>query len=108
MRPMPYRNVSLEALAISLSSLSIHRQIDARRSARRARIRYLQRKTRGKFDNSPAFAKLWRLVEEDADAEAEDMRNSCASGYTLKKTEKREPNFDYDAGAGGVAANVSA
>ena len=107
-RPMPYGNVSLEAINLSFSSLSIHRSIDVRRSVRRARIRYLQLKTHGKFEDSPAFNELWRLVKEEAEAEAVDMKNNCASGYTLKKTVKREPDWDDDAGAGGTAANVSA
>ena len=107
-RPMPYGNVLLEAISLSFSSLSIHRSIDARRSARRARIRYLQLKTHGKFEYSQAFNELWRLVEEEAEADSENMKNNCASGYTLKKTEKRKPDWDDDAGAGGAAANVSA
>ena len=50
--------------------------------------------------------KCLRLWEEKAEAEIEDMR--CATGYTLKKIEKREPDWNDDAGANGAAANVSA
>ena len=90
--------------SLFLASHSIHHVEDVRRSARRARIRFLQFKTQGKFENSPAFAELWRLWEEEAEAEIEDMR--CASTYTLKKIEKREPDWNDDAGAGEAAANV--
>ena len=103
---MPYGNLLVENVSLSLASLSIHHVEDARRSARRAHIRYLQFKTQGKLENSPAFAELWRLWEEESEAEIEDMR--CAIGYTLKKIEKREPDWNDDAGTGGAAANVSA
>ena len=46
---------------------------------------------------------MWK---EKADAEIKNMTNCCASGYTLKKTEKRDP--DDDAEADKTAANVSA
>ena len=99
---MPYGNLLVENVPLSLASLSIHHVEDARRSARRARIHYLQFKTLG---NSKTL-QLWRLWEEEAEAEIEDMR--CATGYTLKKMEKREPDWNNDAGAGGATAKVSA
>ena len=101
---MPYGNLFVDNVSLSLASLSIHHVEDARRSARRAHIRYLQLRTRDKFDYSPAFNGLWRFWEEEADAEVEDMKNSSASAYTLKKTKKRESDCDDDAGAGGAGA----
>ena len=43
---MLYGNLLVENVSLSLASLSIHHVEDARLSARRARIRYLQFKTR--------------------------------------------------------------
>ena len=60
-REMPYENLLIENVSLSLASVSIHHVENARRSARRERIRYLKFKTQGKFENSPAFAELWRL-----------------------------------------------
>ena len=79
---------------------------DARRAARGARICYLQFKTQGIIENSPAFNELWRLWNEQANAKIENMKNCCASGYTLRKTNKREP--DDDAEAGKEEGNVTA
>ena len=105
-REMPYGNSLVENVSLSFAYVSIHHVEDARQSERRERICYLQFKTQGKFENSPAFVELWRFWEEEAEAEIDDMW--CATGYTLKTIIRREPDWNDDAGAGGAALNVSA
>ena len=70
---LPNGDIILVPITLLMASLMIHRSHEsARRSARRARIRYLQLRTHNKWVNSPAHEELWRFMDEEA---AEDAAN---------------------------------
>ena len=64
----------LEPITLSMASLTIHRSHESeRRSTRRARIRYIQLRTRNKWENLQTNEELWRLIDEEAAEDAAEI-----------------------------------
>ena len=67
----------MEPITLSIALLTIHRSHEsARRSARRARIRYLQLRTHNKWVNAQAHDDLWCLMDEEAAEDAADIQKA--------------------------------
>lgn len=86
---MPYCNVLVKAISLFFITF-VYRLIDACRSVRLTRIRYLQLKTHGKFEDSLALNELYHLVNKDENAQAENIKNSSGIGNKLKNTKQRQ------------------